>query len=103
MSIFSRFVLSGILTVVLPVSILAQQDGFWSRIPLSSVSSDLLAGRSNPQVYKFFHLNESAFKDRVELAPSENRSAARESSFIVAFPYTGDQLTRFRVVEAPGS
>lgn len=101
MSIFSRFVLPGILTVLLPVSILAQQEGFWSRIPLTSVSSDVLADKPNPQVYKFFRLNESAFKGRVELAPSENRSAARESSFILAFPYTGDQLTRFRVVEAP--
>lgn len=78
---------------------LAQSNAFWSPINENEISPK---GHREiiPQKYQTFHMNESALKNKLLSAPSENVVRINESTCIISLPIANGQMQSFRVVEA---
>jgi Metallo-peptidase family M12B Reprolysin-like/Fibronectin type III domain len=73
----------------------------WAEKSESAIGRNLFVNRYQPQAYKIFQLNESAIRTDLEAAPSERRTSAAQSSFIISLPNSEGQMEQFSVVEAP--
>ncbi|UEG50174.1 T9SS type A sorting domain-containing protein [Ferruginibacter lapsinanis] len=87
------------LMMILTVS--AQERNFWKQVKESSIKKDLFAKRYKPSAYKIFQLNENFFKVDIESAPLLKHISADKSDFILSVPNADGKIERYKLVEAP--
>lgn len=73
----------------------------WSRSNVASVNEAALKGRTLPQKFQIFKLNQTSMEARLSQAPSEKSAGSAKSGFTIELPDVDGKLQTFTIVSAP--
>lgn len=89
-----------ILVIIIMINGFAQPPT-WSRANVASVPQAAWKGRTMPQKFEIFKLNQTAMAARLSQAPSEQSVNAAHSGFTIELPDADGRLLTFSIVTAP--
>ncbi|MFL5738653.1 MAG: reprolysin-like metallopeptidase [Flavisolibacter sp.] len=89
------------LVILLTTIGLHAQKNYWTATNEASLKQNIFPNGKKPSSFQLFRLNEGALRADLKSAPSEKKTAAVSSGFILSVPDADGKIIRFKIVEAP--
>src|SRR5689334_9242714 len=82
-------------------AIIVNAQSPWTRSNIDAVNKSSLKGRTLPQKFQIFKLDQKAMATRLSQAPSEESAKSGSSGFTIELPDVEGNLNTFSIVVAP--